>query len=413
MGRHCSGLALAAGAGLTGCGVWFLMAAMTPRGFMPAVFELLPLPEGCVEACRACPHRQWSAEHSLLQKWGFLNEVLGAWAGVLEPGVATVELRRWSYRSRTKLALSYGLGGWQWGMEPRGEFVRLGRCPIHQPWINDLAEALLAVLPGPEELPLRYWVQNGGQCTLVAKMAPAAAEAVLPRLRNLVENLRLPPELCGLWLHAHPASGRRLFAKGGWFLIRGEAVSLSAAGLRHGPTAFGQAQEELHQQSLDEADRWLGADASSKVLDLYCGVGASLRRWRKQGAQCLGVESSSEAVQCAGFNAPGACLLLGFCATRLPQIRRWAVETSGEALAYVNPPRMGLEPEVLDYLTQEFRPLRMAYLSCSAGTLARDLRVLCASGWRVAALKAYDFFAQTQHVEVLALLERRPDSRRA
>jgi 23S rRNA (uracil1939-C5)-methyltransferase len=54
------------------------------------------------------------------------------------------------------------------------------------------------------------------------------------------------------------------------------------------------------------------------------------------------------------------------------------------------------------------RPSRIAYLSCSAGTLARDLECFEAAGFRVDGLRGYDFFPLTHHVEVLALLSRKP-----
>lgn len=84
-------------------------------------------------------------------------------------------------------------------------------------------------------------------------------------------------------------------------------------------------------------------------------------------------------------------------------MREWA-KTSGVRLLYVNPPRTGLEPEILTWAIDEFRPERLAYLSCSAGTLSRDLRALTVAGYKVEALVPYDFFPQTHHVETLALL---------
>ncbi len=98
-------------------------------------------------------------------------------------------------------------------------------------------------------------------------------------------------------------------------------------------------------------------------------------------------------------------MLRGPCAQRLPQIREW-VAASGERLLYVNPPRSGLEPAVLDWICEDYRPRRMAYLSCSAGTLSRDLQRLCAAGYGVERLQPYDFFPQTWHVECLAMLRR-------
>jgi hypothetical protein len=49
----------------------------------------------------------------------------------------------------------------------------------------------------------------------------------------------------------------------------------------------------------------------------------------------------------------------------------------------------------------------MAYLSCSAGTLARDLGTFEAAGYSIDRIVPYDFFPLTHHVEALALLERR------
>ena len=98
-------------------------------------------------------------------------------------------------------------------------------------------------------------------------------------------------------------------------------------------------------------------------------------------------------------------VLRGKCADRIPQLRAWTPAT-GTRLLYLNPPRTGLEPAVLAWTTDEYRPERLAYLSCSAGTLSRDLAALVAAGYSVEALLPYDFFPQTHHVETLALLRR-------
>jgi tRNA/tmRNA/rRNA uracil-C5-methylase (TrmA/RlmC/RlmD family) len=73
---------------------------------------------------------------------------------------------------------------------------------------------------------------------------------------------------------------------------------------------------------------------------------------------------------------------------------------------YTNPPRTGLEADVLTWMVGDCRPARLAYLSCSAGTLERDLRRLSAEGFEVTRITPYDFFPQTRHVETLALLSR-------
>ena len=58
------------------------------------------------------------------------------------------------------------------------------------------------------------------------------------------------------------------------------------------------------------------------------------------------------------------------------------------------------------------RPTRIAYISCDPATLARDLsrllsRVPASPPLRLAALRAFDLFPQTAHVETVAILEAR------
>ena len=103
--------------------------------------------------------------------------------------------------------------------------------------------------------------------------------------------------------------------------------------------------------------------------------------------------------------APAATLYPSACAQRLPQLDQWLAAHAGERLLYVNPPRTGLEAEVLTWIIDTLRPRMMGYMSCSAGTLRRDLQALTAAGYTVVQLVPYDFFPQTYHVETLALLQ--------
>jgi 23S rRNA (uracil1939-C5)-methyltransferase len=212
----------------------------------------------------------------------------------------------------------------------------------------------------------------------------------------------------GLWLHCHPAAGRRLFARSGWHLLQGSAESRDSRGFLHGPTAFMQAMPALHARAIHDAATHLAPGRGVDVLDLYCGLGATLRAWTDAGSAALGVELSGEAVSFAAKNAPQANLLRGTCIQRLPQVREWwsRCASEGVRVAYVNPPRSGLEGEVVAALADELRPDRIAYLSCSAGTLARDLAALEAAGYAVSVIRPYDFFPNTHHIETLALLTR-------
>jgi tRNA/tmRNA/rRNA uracil-C5-methylase (TrmA/RlmC/RlmD family) len=175
----------------------------------------------------------------------------------------------------------------------------------------------------------------------------------------------------------------------------------------HGPAAFQQLLPDLHADSLRHAAAQLQPGPGVAVLDLYCGIGATLRLWTVAGAAALGIELAGGAVDSAVRNAPAARVLRGTCEQRLPQAREWWGEHEGlRRVCYVNPPRSGLEPGTLTALTLDLRPQAVAYLSCSAGTLARDMAAFVAAGYTVRSLIPYDFFPGTHHVECLALLER-------
>jgi len=47
---------------------------------------------------------------------------------------------------------------------------------------------------------------------------------------------------------------------------------------------------------------------------------------------------------------------------------------------------------------------RVAYVSCDPATLARDIAVFAEFGWRLDALRAFDAFPMTHHVECVAAL---------
>jgi tRNA/tmRNA/rRNA uracil-C5-methylase (TrmA/RlmC/RlmD family) len=205
-----------------------------------------------------------------------------------------------------------------------------------------------------------------------------------------------------------------MFAKHGWHLLWGKDHAINASGLIYGRTSFSQLIHRLHSCSLDETEAFLDPWPEDCMVDLYCGIGSSLVRWTSKRAYAIGIETGGEAVECALRNAPEAMVLRGTCQQRLPQLQQWIdnkYKDGSQKLLYANPPRTGIEPKVLEWITGKMLPDRIAYLSCSAGTLKRDLDIITAKGYRVRRIIPYDFFPQTHHVECLVLADMADNTR--
>jgi 23S rRNA (uracil1939-C5)-methyltransferase len=341
-------------------------------------------------------------QQSLEQKQDHLRESLAPWSSVLEPVRSVPEPARLHYRQRTKLsARCYG-GRWEFGMEPRDDFIPIPLCPVHSTQINGCMQVLRRYLPDDAELPVRFVVQNGPLITLVVKARELRSAAWVTD-EMTAELAALGAE--GLHVNLHPAAGRILFVEKGWHCLWGKERIQDTRGLWHGPGTSSQSLPLLHEQALAETAAFFQLGSHSTVLDLHSGIGVSLREWTAARAAVLGVEFDGAAVACARVNAPHATVLRGPCAQRLPQVRAWLQDQS-HALhaAYLQPPSAGLEEAVTTWLAREAGPQRIAYLSCSPVTLRRDLELLSAGGYRVERLLPFDFFPQTHHVDVLALM---------
>jgi 23S rRNA (uracil1939-C5)-methyltransferase len=369
-----------------------------------------PRPEpGCPVDCPGCAHRSLSPGESRERKSGWLRRRLAPWSDKLEPIRFLPEGDQAGYRARIGLSAERRGARWCFGLWSRSEdrLIEIPDCPVHAPRIRDLLRALSSDAPGPERFPLVFTQVNGALLTCVLKRR-APTERFDGLSTALVEALR-GSGIEGVFLNWNPSAGNRVFSRAWEHVWGGTEASLRIDGesFLYGPSSFLQLLPRLFGAALTEAERHLAASPGASVADLCCGIGTSLRRWLRAGARAFGVELNGEAVAFSRRNAAEALCLQGRVRDRLPQLDEWrrSGTARGPFLVFANPPRTGLESGTLEWLAAGGGPLRLAYLSCSAGTLARDLERLQAGGYRVARLVPFDFFPRTEHVETLALLE--------
>jgi tRNA/tmRNA/rRNA uracil-C5-methylase (TrmA/RlmC/RlmD family) len=152
------------------------------------------------------------------------------------------------------------------------------------------------------------------------------------------------------------------------------------------------------------------------ALDLFCGAGlfagALAARVGPDGA-VIAVDSGRAAVRDARHNlrgTPWARVYAGDVARVLAR-GGWP----RPRIAVLDPPRTGVSRRVIERLLAgpvggRRRPgsrpslRRVAYVSCDPATLARDIAVFAESGWQLDALRAFDAFPMTHHVECVAAL---------
>lgn len=163
-------------------------------------------------------------------------------------------------------------------------------------------------------------------------------------------------------------------------------------------TAFEQVNPEMGTVARRWAIEQLGDVRGSVVWDLYGGVGDTAVQLAERGAQVVSVDADEQAIEWARRRASERPIR--FIAGRAED----ALPTLPEPNAVVvNPPRTGLHWNVTIRLTGQ--PVaRLVYVSCDPATLARDLYRLSAN-YRLTALRAFDLFPQTAHVETVAVLE--------
>ena len=136
------------------------------------------------------------------------------------------------------------------------------------------------------------------------------------------------------------------------------------------------------------------------LLDAYTGVGTFAILLAPSVKQVIAVEESSAAVADAKQNA-GELQNLDFILGRTEDVlRNLPVKPD---VVVLDPPRSGCQPRALESLI-ELAPSRVAYVSCDAETLGRDLKILCQGGYRLDEVAPLDMFPQTHHVECVAFL---------
>ena len=166
--------------------------------------------------------------------------------------------------------------------------------------------------------------------------------------------------------------------------------------------------EVLYQTAREFIGDALDDEASQTVFDLYSGTGTIAQILSPVAKKVIGVEIVEEAVVAARENA--ALNGLTNCEFIAGDVLK-VIDTIEEKPDYIvlDPPRDGIHPKALEKIIRYNVP-QMVYISCKPTSLARDLEVLQARGYKVKKVQCVDMFPATGNVETVVLLsQQKPD----
>jgi tRNA/tmRNA/rRNA uracil-C5-methylase (TrmA/RlmC/RlmD family) len=144
-----------------------------------------------------------------------------------------------------------------------------------------------------------------------------------------------------------------------------------------------------------------------RVLDLYAGVGLFARFLGEAvggAGRVVAVEGDPDAAVHAAANLAGVAASVEVLAGGVLDALEGAPPEPVD-LVVLDPPREGARRGVVEQVVAR-RPRAAAYVACDPAALARDVAIFAERGYALTALRAFDLFPMTHHVECVALLEK-------
>jgi 23S rRNA (uracil1939-C5)-methyltransferase len=355
--------------------------------------------------CGGCNYQHTSYENQLDFKRAILRETLER-SGVQPPDqIAILSANPWSYRNRIRLAFDAD-GNPGYRTRRSHALIPIAECPIAAPLLLSAAHAAAETLhrvPAnlrPKELSL--FCDPAESALLATFFASEPATIRLDTLANALHE-RIPAlksaEIAADGRPGHPA---RMLAKWGE-----PAIAYAVAGFNY----------RVDQGAFFQVNRWLvdalvecvtAGQSGELAWDLFAGVGLFARKLTSTFARVVAVESAPPAVNSLEQNLEGTT----GTAVRASTLEFLRQSSTGQhpglivpELIVLDPPRTGLDPEIITLLAAIAAPT-VVYVSCDPATLARDLRALISSGYSIHSITLADLFPQTFHLETVVHLHR-------
>ena len=334
----------------------------------PAPTRVTPPCPFVAAGCGGCGWQHVDPEAQRALKGSMVAEALARLGGLPDAEVAPGPvLPATGYRT-TLRGVADATGRFALRRHHSHDLVPVPACLVAHPRLA--AVAAEGRFPAGREITIRVGARTGDRMVIVD--GPAGAVEVPDGVRVVTGD-----ELAG---------GRRAWL---FEVVAGVRLRVSAR-------SFFQAGPDAAEALVAAVGQALGP--SETLADLYAGVGlfaATVGR----GARVVAVEASASAAADARVNLAG-----GDAKVVRRDVARWRPRAVEAAVA--DPPRAGLGRGGLRAVAAT-RASRVVLVSCDAGALGRDARLLAEAGYAWTGSTLVDAFPHTPHVEVVSRFERR------
>ena len=313
-------------------------------------------------ACTGCQWQHIDYSYQLELKREAVRRRLRDTSGFSAPPLraALPSIEPWNYRNHARFTVDRdGRLGFvhRW----RKNSIAIDYCHIMNPWINETLSALQGRCQKRTQISMRYGVNTGSFL-----VQPKMPELDIP-------------------------TGQKWYEEE----LKGWRFRISSP-------SFFQVNTAQAGRMIDVIEDRLDLKGNEVIVDAFAGVGTFAAVLASKAGRVIAIEEAPAAVADAKVNVVGldnVDLVEGKTELVLPSLDM-AVDA-----VILDPPRTGCQRSGLDALLK-LAPRRIVYVSCDPESLARDLRILCDGGYRLAEVQPVDMFSHTYHVECIATLVR-------
>lgn len=336
------------------------------------------------------------------------------------PDLAVVSGASTGFRLRARLAIRGRRGAPKLGMFQLGthRVVTIPNCSVHHPLINRVAAIVRGALIDADVAPyadaphvgvaryLQVVVERSSQSAQVVLVANSPTVEPLAGCLDLIRQ-RLGNDLHSLWFNAHCDRSNAILGPvfQNWCGPASVIERFGGPAVHYPPGAFGQNNLDIAARIVEHLRDQVPAGA--RVAEFYAGVGAIGLSLLPRIAEIRMNEVSPQSLQ--GL-ALGIADLDAASHAKVHVVPGPAGDSlqaaSGVDVVIADPPRKGLDRELLDSLCGQ-PPDRFLYVSCGLESFMEDTARLTSSGrLRLRNLAAFNLMPFTEHVETVACFER-------